>query len=88
MEVYLGKRVRGSSGFLLLHLWQKRSQSFRSYKEYLYSSSPGILVSSKHSQIQRRPCSVDLGLPSEGHKCSDSGARWHLIPLQTPYQFY
>lgn len=56
MEVYMGKRVRGSSGFLLLHLWQKRSQSFRRYKEYLNSSSPGILISSKHSQIQRRPC--------------------------------
>lgn len=55
MEFYMEEEVRSPSGSLLLPLWQKSSQSFRRYKN-LYSSSPGISISSEHFQIQRRPC--------------------------------
>lgn len=82
-----GQRGRGPSGSLLFHLWQKSSQSLGITRSTCTAVAQAFQSHLSTPRFRESPAG-DPGLPSQGHKCRDLEPDGHLIPLQTPYQFY
>lgn len=71
-----------------IHLQSNPRQPFGRYKDkaaiQTSRPSPGTRISPEHCQIRGGPV-VDLGLPTQRPRCSDSGARQAPDPaLKTP----